>query len=60
MRRINWKSFELKRMGLHSKTVKAIMRLQRNQIYADKKQELLKIKILEVLLSANIGRLMND
>lgn len=53
MRKTNWKSFELKKLGVHHKTARAILRLQRNQIYSDKKQRVLRLKIMEALMSIN-------
>ena len=48
MGKTHWRHYELKKMGMHLSTIRAIQRIQRNQIYADKKQEELKrtIKIL--------------
>ncbi len=44
-----WKSYELKSLGIHPRTVKAILRIQRKEIYSNEKQELLKIKIAKTL-----------
>lgn len=49
-----WKSYELKSLGIHPRTVKAILRIQRKEIYLNEKQEMLKIKIIKTL------RLMNN
>jgi len=49
MSRSYWKSYELKRLGIHPRTVKAIMRIQRKEIYSNEKQEMLKIKIIKTL-----------
>jgi hypothetical protein len=46
MRKTYWKSYELKRFGMHPKSVRAFMRIQRNQMYRDKKYAELKRKIL--------------
>ena len=45
MSRSYWKSYELKRLGIHPNTARAIQRIQRKEIYLNEKQELLKIKI---------------
>ena len=49
MRRTHWKSYELEKLGVHISTNRAIQRIQRKQIYADKKFEELKIKISTLL-----------
>ena len=50
----HWKSYELKRLGVHGKTAKAILRLQQKEIYANKKFEELKIKIKYVLFDSSL------
>ena len=53
IRRTYWKSYELDKLGVHKSTNRAIQRIQRKQIYADKKFEELKLKIRTLLNQSN-------
>lgn len=47
-----WRTYELARLGVHPKTIKAIMRIQRRQQYADQKHEQLKIMVSHLVSSS--------
>lgn len=51
-----WKSYELKKFGLHPRTIRAFLRIQRKEIYKNKKYEELKLFVQEVIRSSSSMR----
>lgn len=49
MKRNYWRTYELKKLGLHPNTIRAIMRIQRRHQYNDQKQQELKTRVMEIL-----------
>ncbi|RJP55927.1 MAG: hypothetical protein C4541_13550 [Candidatus Auribacter fodinae] len=52
MRKSYWKTFELARLGVHPRTIRAIMRIQRRQQYSDQKYEQFKIQLSSIAASS--------
>ena len=49
MKKSYWTSYQLKKLGMNHKSAKALLRVQRRQIYNDRKYEELKNKIKSVI-----------
>ncbi len=49
MRKQYYTSYDLKKLGVHYKTIRAMQRIQRRQIYSDKQFEELKTKMANLL-----------
>ena len=53
MRKQYYTSYDLKKLGVHYKTIRAVQRIQRKQIYSDKQFEDLKIRLSNMLSQLN-------